>query len=141
MSTRLTCTALFALVGLACTSDVSSVPPPAQGYGGYDYGVSSGYGSSAPVPAPSDTSCASAPAYAQVSAFAKCAGCHSSTKAGAQRNGAPSSVNFDAEALADASANRAASVVMAGIMPPPGSSVKLTDAEKQQLYDYAMCKL
>jgi hypothetical protein len=130
---------LLALLGAGCASDVAAPPSP-ESYGGY--GSSSGYdGYGSPAPQPSSPSCDNPPSYAQVTAFTKCAHCHSASKTGAQRNGAPPNVNFDSEAAADAHATAASSAVLSGVMPPKSSGLTLTAAEKQQLYDYAMCKM
>jgi uncharacterized membrane protein len=67
--------------------------------------------------------------------------CHASTKAGADRHSAPMSVNFDTEAAADAVADRAVLMVKGGVMPPPGSGLALNDTEKQQLYEWVMCRM
>lgn len=51
-----------------------------------------------------------------------CLGCHSSTKTGAARNGAPAGVNFDTYTLATQGTNETRAVfrVVAGTMPPAG---------------------
>lgn len=81
------------------------------------------------------------PSYEQVTALTKCTTCHSSSKSGAQRAKAPTDVNFDTQAAAEAHAEEAASEVNKGDMPPRGSGITLTDAEKQQLYDWALCRM
>jgi len=127
MFTRLACTTLLALVSLACA-------PP-------DPNSSVPYGSSVRH-APANEDCAGAiPVFEQVSAFDKCANCHASTKLGADRNGAPASVNFDTAAAADAHGDQAVSLVRAGVMPPSASGLSLTQAEREQLYEWVMCRM
>ena len=52
---------------------------------------------------------------------ARCNGCHATTRTGADRQGAPTGVNFDTYAAAAASADAAKQMVLAGEMPPSGS--------------------
>ena|SRR5689334_17571857 len=79
------------------------------------------------------------PKYAEVTAIAKCKACHDSAKTGASRNGADTDVNFDTEAAAMKSSMKGAEEVYGGDMPPAGSGVTLTQAEKDQLYKWALC--
>lgn len=81
------------------------------------------------------------PAFAQVAAFKVCVMCHASTKGVTQRSSAPIDVNFDTERDADAHADRAVMLVMSGLMPPRASGLMLTDADKQQLYAWVMCRM
>ena len=105
------------------------------------FGCSNG-GAGSDLQLPDSVDCnGTPPSYAQVTALTKCATCHSSTKTGAQRASAPADVNFDSEAAADAKAEEAASEVNKGDMPPRASGMTLTDAEKQQLYDWALCRM
>jgi len=91
---------------------------------------------------PDNVDCNGAPpTFGEVTAFTKCTTCHSSSKSGAQRANAPAGVNFDTEAAANAKAEEAASEVNKGDMPPRASGVTLTDAEKQQLYAWALCRM
>ena len=91
---------------------------------------------------PDNVDCAStAPVFAEVTALAKCVVCHAATKTGAQRQRAPTEINFDTEAAAQAYADKAVSEVMKGSMPPRNSGLTLTEAEKQQLYSWAMCPM
>ena len=83
--------------------------------------------------------CSDAPAYGEVTLFSKCVMCHDSKKTGNARIGAPPGVDFDNEAAALKSANKGAEEVEEGKMPPPGAGIAVTDAEKQALYEFAMC--
>lgn len=87
-----------------------------------------------------DCSKVTAPSYVEVksSAFAKCTTCHATTLGKPRPDNAPSDVNFDTYAEASASAKEAASEVNGGAMPPAGFP-KLTEEEKQQLYQWALC--
>jgi uncharacterized membrane protein len=80
-----------------------------------------------------------APGFGEVTAFQKCTRCHSSTLGESARSKAPDDVNFDTLDAAKAHANEAAHEVYAGDMPPKDSGTTLTDAEKQQLYLWALC--
>ena len=80
-----------------------------------------------------------APTYDDVAAFDKCAMCHDSALASADRRAAPSNINFDTYAGAEPHATKAAEQVNLGVMPPRNSGITLTDSEKQTLYDWAMC--
>jgi uncharacterized membrane protein len=87
-----------------------------------------------------DVECPTTPVkYEEVTAFTKCATCHSSTKMGAARAEAPTDINFDTEAAAKAHAMKAASEVNEGAMPPKATGITLTDAEKDTLYKWALC--
>jgi uncharacterized membrane protein len=79
------------------------------------------------------------PAYADVAIFDKCSMCHSSKLTAEERMEAPKDINFDTEAGADAKAAKAVTEVSAGDMPPRDSGIKVTDAEKQALYTWALC--
>jgi uncharacterized membrane protein len=50
----------------------------------------------------------------------RCTGCHSSTRQGADRNGAPIDVNLDTYGGAVASSDRANARIQGGSMPPSG---------------------
>jgi uncharacterized membrane protein len=78
------------------------------------------------------------PDYEDVSAFDTCTNCHDSSKTGAARAGAEEGVNFDTEAAAQKSAMEAAHEVYEGEMPPKGAGT-LTEAQKEQLYRWALC--
>jgi uncharacterized membrane protein len=82
---------------------------------------------------------ATAPAFADVSAFSKCSSCHAAQLTEPARHGAPASVNFDSESAALTKAKEAAALVTAGAMPPPGSGVSLSAPEKQTLLRWAEC--
>ena len=79
------------------------------------------------------------PAYADVKIFDTCSMCHSSKLSGADRMEAPKDINFDTEATAEANAMKAVSVVNDGDMPPRDSDLKVTTAEKETLYKWALC--
>lgn len=88
-----------------------------------------------------DVSCdGTVPAYADVTAFEKCSTCHSSELSGSERRGALAGVNFDTESAARAKAEDAAAEVKEGAMPPKSSGITLTDQEKQDLYNWALCQ-
>jgi hypothetical protein len=77
--------------------------------------------------------------YEDVSAFDKCVTCHDSSKSGDARAEAPDDVNFDTAAAAEKSAVKAAEEVNEGAMPPPGSGITITAAQKEDLYRWALC--
>lgn len=61
-----------------------------------------------------------------------CVACHSSTKTGADRRGAPANLNWDNYATAASSGNRIiARAVTAKTMPPASSGIPTLDAEQQ----------
>lgn len=110
--TRLGFLALVSLMGFGCSND----------------------------PAPDNVDCSGTPpSFEQVTALSKCTSCHDSSKTGSARMAAPPDINFDTAAAAEAHANKAVSEVVKGDMPPRNSGVTLTDTEKQQLYEWAMC--
>lgn len=115
------------------------------GYGGGGYG--DGYGGSSDPYASTPSTAAdsdcdeSTPTYGEVTVFAKCVGCHSSAKTGADRKSAPVDVNFNSKEAADEVAERAAGMVRAGAMPPRSTGVVLTVWEKEQLYAWAECAM
>lgn len=82
--------------------------------------------------------CASAdvPAFADVSIWPSCTGCHASTLEGADREGAPVNINFDVYETAKTYADDASNEVAEGGMPPSGS---VTEEQKQSLYTWAQC--
>ena len=80
------------------------------------------------------------PAFEDVVALEKCSTCHSSKLSGSARRSAPSNINFDTKAAADAKAEDAASEVYGGDMPPSGSGITLSADEKQALYKWALCR-
>jgi uncharacterized membrane protein len=83
--------------------------------------------------------CSDAPAFVEVTAFQVCSNCHSSTKEGAARNGAPDSINFDTYAGAAPNAGRAASQVRQGKMPPPASDFSVTSEQRSTLEKWSEC--
>lgn len=77
------------------------------------------------------------PTFDEVSAFRDvCTGCHSTALSGAERNGAPSRVNWDDYDSAKANAEDGAEEVFEGDMPPDDT---LTAAQKEELYKWALC--
>ena len=140
MTTRLVYMSAFALLGMGCASDVSDGPPPVSS-GEYGGGSSSpDYGTPAQVPA-NNINCDHPPSYDEVAAFNTCVMCHSATRTGDQRTGAPATINFDTQAAAEAAGLRAMNVVKGGLMPPRGAGLALSDQDKQELYDWVMCKM
>jgi len=80
------------------------------------------------------------PTFAQVDAFSDvCTNCHSTGLTGALRNDAPEDINFNDYASAKAHAEKAAEEVFEGAMPPADSSEMLEEAQKEQLYLWALC--
>jgi hypothetical protein len=79
------------------------------------------------------------PAFTEVAIFEKCVGCHGRELTGDARMGATLGVNFDDHASAAEHAERAALYVFHGIMPPVTTNIAVTDAEKEQLYLWALC--
>jgi cytochrome c5 len=80
------------------------------------------------------------PAFSQVQVFQSvCTNCHSSSKTGATRNGAPAEINFDQYSSAFAHAEQAAIEVNVGAMPPEFAMITLTDVQKATLFNWAMC--
>jgi uncharacterized membrane protein len=149
MTTRLICLTLLAWTTFGCSDDYGSDAAPAAQSGGYDSYGGGGYGETTPAPAPAAAPAAAAhpdcagriPAYEDVAAFDKCVMCHDSMKAAGERKSAPINVNFDTQSAAESHALQAVSMVKAGAMPPAPSGLTLTDAEKQQLYTWAMCSM
>jgi uncharacterized membrane protein len=77
--------------------------------------------------------------YDLVRAFDVCTNCHSTAHEGLDRNGAPTSLNFNTyEGAVDAAPRMVAQVSM-GNMPPPGSGFSLTAEEKDELYVWVEC--
>ena len=77
------------------------------------------------------------PTFAQVTIFEKCDTCHGAS--GDARKLAPVDVDFRTYAGAKAHAEKAASEVNGGDMPPAGTDLKLTAEEKDALYRWALC--
>lgn len=78
------------------------------------------------------------PKFGAMTVWATCTNCHASTKIGRARLDAPSDVNFDSYAAAKVHASSSAGQVKAGKMPPSGYP-QPTDAQKQDLYNWAVC--
>lgn len=106
---------------------------------GGEYGGGSTIVSPATMPAANPDCVGDIPEYEDVVAFDKCVMCHDSMKGAGQRKSAPAGVNFDTKPAAESHAMQAVNMVKAGVMPPLPSGLTLSDAEKQQLYLWAMC--
>lgn len=90
------------------------------------------------VECPSDSS--DVPAFDEVDAFSQvCTRCHDSSLSGADRLGAPAHLNFDDYDVAHANAERIATEVYWGNMPPSGSELTLTTDQIDELFLWAMC--
>lgn len=116
---------LFALLACiaasACGDDSSTVedPPPE-------------------VECPSDRS--DVPVFDEVDGLSQvCTKCHASSVSGAQRRNAPTSLNFDDYDIAHANAERIATEVYWGKMPPSGSGYTLTQDQIEELLLWGMC--
>jgi uncharacterized membrane protein len=80
------------------------------------------------------------PKFSEVEAFQTvCTNCHSTSKTGSARNGAPTDINFDQFSSASSHAEQAAIEVNVGAMPPDFSGLSLTQVQKTTLFDWAMC--
>ena len=143
MSTPITGSMLLTLVAFGCSPDNDvDLRLPISPDSGTDLPPAlSSDGGMQPHTSDNVTCNGTPPTFQQVTAFDKCVICHAATKTGAQRAAAPPNINFDTEAAADAHAERAVSLVVIGVMPPRASGLTLTDAEKQQLYDWATCRM
>jgi uncharacterized membrane protein len=82
---------------------------------------------------------ADVPGYDEVAAFDVCTNCHSSELTGDARNDAPPEYNFDTHEDAADEAEEIAHEVFEGEMPPAGSGFSLSQAEKDELYLWALC--
>lgn len=90
------------------------------------------------VECPSDAD--DVPTFDQVDAISVvCTQCHDSSVSGAQRRNAPASLNFDEYDIAHANAERMATEVYWGNMPPSGSKLSLTPDQIEELFLWAMC--
>ena len=80
-------------------------------------------------PAASTGTCPATPVkFADVHALStNCVACHSSTLSGAQRQGAPSGIDYDSYASASANAAEGLDQISAGFMPPVGGGSISTD--------------
>ena len=79
------------------------------------------------------------PKFSEVALFSdSCSNCHGQDLAGTARNGAPVDINFDSYDSAKAHAEKAASEVYNGAMPPTGNE-DFSEAQKQQLYLWSLC--
>jgi uncharacterized membrane protein len=77
------------------------------------------------------------PAFVDVSAFDVCTDCHSSALTGDERQLAPVGMDFDTLEGAADEAEEIAEEVHEGKMPP--APYTLTEAQKQELYRWALC--
>ena len=134
MTTRFASISMWIVLGMGCASEVTGAPSGEHGGGSPD----PDYGTPAQIPA---VNCDHPPSYEEVSAFNTCVMCHATSRSPSERTGAPLSVNFDTEAAAEANSMRAVSLVMGGLMPPTRAGIELSEEEKQELYDWAMCKM
>jgi uncharacterized membrane protein len=85
-----------------------------------------------------DCGAVTVPKFSEITAWSKCTSCHSSTLTGAARAGAPDGINYDNYADARTHAQKGMEEVYEGEMPLPGSP-QLSEAEKQQIYNWASC--
>ena len=137
MLTRIICGTFFALLCFACVEP----NPNNSGSYGSSYGGDYDSGPAVTKPPANEDCAGKIPSFEQVSAFGKCANCHASSRMGADRHSAPASVNFDSAAAADKHSEAAVNLVRAGAMPPPESGFALSAAEKEQLYEWVMCRM
>jgi len=90
------------------------------------------------VDCPSDES--DVPTFEEVDAiWDVCTQCHDSSLSGDERRNAPKNLNFDDYDIAEANAERMATEVYWGNMPPSGSKLMLTNDEIDELFTWAMC--
>jgi uncharacterized membrane protein len=85
-----------------------------------------------------DCNASTVPTFAQVTGFAKCTSCHSSTLTGVGRSDAPQGINYDNYTDAKTYASSALDELEEGAMPPAGSPA-LTPAELEALKLWASC--
>ncbi len=85
-----------------------------------------------------DCSVEAVPTYDQVGAFKLCSACHSSRLQGAERQGAPGSINYDTYDAAERRKTSTQRVVAEGSMPPPGAFA-LTEFTEHQVYVWYQC--
>jgi uncharacterized membrane protein len=88
-----------------------------------------------------DCSSVTVPTFSELSSgvFSHCVVCHASSLSGEKaRNGSPDTVNFDTYDAAKAMASYADQAVRGHIMPYP-NGVGITDADRNQLYEWAEC--
>lgn len=80
------------------------------------------------------------PTFDEVTAFSEvCANCHSTSLSGDDRNGAPTTINWDDYDSAKANAEHGVEEVFEGEMPPEGSGETLTAEQKEQVYLWGLC--
>jgi uncharacterized membrane protein len=143
MITRIVYVTLLGVLGLGCAagSEMQMDAPVQKNGTDLQTAANTGYGKPA-AQTPDDVQCGDdTPSYDEVAVFNVCVHCHSSANTGTARNSAPAAINFDTEASAQTHAAEAVHVVMLGAMPPRATGITLTDEEKQQLYQWAMCTL
>lgn len=83
-----------------------------------------------------DCSTAAVPKFSEMTAWAKCTNCHSSTLAPAARGSAPTGIDFDTVDTARKWAQAAMNEVYAGSMP---LGATMSEDEKTQIYNWASC--
>lgn len=94
-----------------------------------------GCGSPGPLP---EVDCTQAvPRYSETTMFRSCVICHSSEVSGADRQKAPTKVNFDTYEAAAESAEGAARLVYNGKMPPEADTV--TEGDKELIFQWSLC--
>jgi cytochrome c5 len=80
------------------------------------------------------------PTFAEVNAFkTNCVICHGKNLTGPARQEAPAEWNFDDYESASSEPEEVVAEVYEGAMPPPASNLKLSDADKQQVYAWGLC--
>lgn len=80
------------------------------------------------------------PSFDDVRAFPEvCEHCHSSVLDPSRRRGAPVGLNFDDYDSASENAERIATEVYWGKMPPSGSGYTLTIEQQDTLFEWALC--
>lgn len=118
--------ALAALAPLGCGGGGSGSTPDAAGVDASDAGRD----------ASDDGAC---PTFAEVTLFAKCRACHSSTLTGGARMNATVGVDFDQYDSARTQAVLAQTYVSLNLMPPPERNTPATAAEKAGLDAWIAC--
>lgn len=84
-----------------------------------------------------DCSTVTPTSFADMTAFAACTSCHASTVSGTDRQGAPSSVNYDTYEAAVANIEKGIEEIYEGKMPPNG--VTLDPADEEEIYAWGEC--
>jgi predicted small lipoprotein YifL len=80
------------------------------------------------------------PTFDEVAAFkTNCVICHATKLEGAARQDAPESWNFDDYESASSEPEEVVAWVYDDQMPPPSSGLKVSAADKEQIYAWGMC--